>query len=110
MCSGGGPPRSEETPALEGGAGSSPPWVTGLCWWESLPSVSVTPSFPSRRRGVPGRGWAGEDGLQDRDAGGLVWIWWYTGPAEGREGLAPEGSLLRNGVGVPQLHGYSAGG
>lgn len=37
------------------------------------------------------------------DAGGLVWIWWYTGPAEGWEGLSPEGSLLHDGVKVPQL-------
>lgn len=42
-CAQGGPPRSEETPALEGGAGSSAPWVTGLCWWGCLPSVSRTP-------------------------------------------------------------------
>lgn len=68
----------------------------------------MTPSFPSRRRGTR-TGGGGQERMGCRtgvswDAGGLVWIWWYTGPAEGWEGLSPEGSLLHDGVEVPQLH------
>ena len=63
MCSAGGwPTRSEETPAPEGGAGSSSPWVTGLCCWALLPSVLRDPQFPVQGEGYQDRG-AGEDGL-----------------------------------------------
>lgn len=92
MCSAGGrPTRSEETPALEGGAGSSSPWVTGLCCWAFLPSVPCDPQFPVQ-----------EEGYQDGCRRGWVVEWGFPGTLGGWFGFGGTRGQLRTGRVFPQ--------
>lgn len=109
----GGSPQGLRRPQLWRVAlGHHPRGSQGCAAGRFSPLSCVTLSFPSRRRGT-------RTGGQERmgcrtgvswDTGGLVWVWWYTGPAEGREGLSPEGPRCMMGVGCLSCTSCSAGG